>query len=63
MGFPIVQVVEEVRRSLMIKEKDSPNAFMDQCVSILEKNVDPLIYFGISKNGLKPPMASSMSKL
>ncbi|CAB3982272.1 Hypothetical predicted protein [Paramuricea clavata] len=59
-AFNVHTVVEEVRRNLGFHEEKTPEAFMNNCVKTLEKNVDNLIYYGISMGDLQPPRCSSV---
>ena len=51
-----LQVVEEVRRSLNQPEEAEESAYMRNCEKQqLIDQLDPLIYYGISKGVMKPP--------
>ncbi|XP_028414921.1 uncharacterized protein LOC114538008 [Dendronephthya gigantea] len=56
------EVVEEVRRCLKLKETGNPESYMTSRVSLLEKKVDQMIYYGISKSAIQPPMSQSVDQ-
>ena len=46
----------------MLPEEQCPGSFMKNCVNNLKKNLDSLIYYGISRNALRPPIRQSVGK-